>query len=233
VGKLIFFLFIFCFFVGAQSQSFTVLERSFFGEKRADSAIAVAAHWTKLYGSTVAVVLSPLTNPDPNEIERAISGHIAYSGAGDIKSVILHSMTHAVKPKNPTILKKSFLLGQDTVIGFHGLNLLIKTRFGEKTYFTKIEEGVAERAAIFAGLGYSSYSLNYVNLATLTKNHFTKGHQPEPVEFVKKNDVYAFVAEFLGKKKEDVKSSDVVTVASVYQQIWDMASLIPERQIYK
>ncbi len=195
-------------------------------------AQGAAAHWRGLYGCKKRIKLIPLDTDSAHVIEEAGPGWIAYGGGYDIKSVVLHSMTHACKPDKPTLIKRRFLLGQDTVVGFHGLNLLIRTKDGEDTYFTKMEEGVAERAAIFAGMGYTSYNFHYVNLATITKNRFPKDYQPDPVKFVKNNDVYGFVAEFLNKPRAVIRPRDVVEVVNVYQWAWSKTQLIPERYHY-
>ncbi len=126
-------------------------------------------------------------------LEEADAGYIKLGNAGDPYRIILHSMTHAVKPDAPALLSEPLPFSHGLIRGFHGAFVLVRLHDGEDTKFTKLEEGLAERNAAGAVRGYKVNDARYFAVGQLARQQFPYDQFKRVHEWVKKNDVPSLV----------------------------------------
>jgi hypothetical protein len=135
---------------------------------------------------------------------------------GDVRNLVLHEMTHVMKPNTPFMLRHPLRFSQGEIIGYHGLSLLVRLNTGEETRFQLFEEGVAEQAAsVFRG--YAVPNMHYFRIGVMTKRLFPNG----ALDFVKNNDVHGFVAGVMGIKPADVGAEAVEDAMKLYQTVYN------------
>ncbi|MCC7432532.1 hypothetical protein IT412_03335 [Candidatus Peregrinibacteria bacterium] len=196
------------------------------------NAIKAAMDWDKKFHCGRKVSISHSAEKDqkvlPNGLIETIE-EAAYPGKiilrtkdqnYDSYNVVLHAMTHACVPEQTTFLPTPIPFSDGHIIGYSGLQLVVKLRNNDITNFTKIEEGMAERNAATVSKSYKVSSATYFAVGNITLDHFPKSDQTAH-EFGKKNALPAFIRKFLGyDDARDLTSRDFEKVMTVYNQAW-------------
>lgn len=156
-------------------------------------------------------------------LETATPGEILIGDEGDMRNIVLHAMTHACKADKPTRLAAPIPFVDGKIIGYHGANIVVKIGSGEPTKFTKIEEGMAERAAsVFPN--YTVTDPRYHAVGQLALTQFPLDRYPTLHNRVKKNDVPALARVRFGLSADTaVSASHLEAMMSEYQSAWDLA----------
>lgn len=176
----------------------TVEEGDVLGEERVKAAVQAAKDWDAKYKRGGPITIRPLDAKEREVLpsgevitilEQAESGDIRLSQEGDPRNNILHAMTHASKPAQPTFLSSPIPYADGVVRGFHGLFILVNLdKDGKDTNFKILEEGMAERNAA-AFQGYTVTDGRYFNIGTLTRELFPFDKYSQAHEWGKHNDV--------------------------------------------
>lgn len=135
----------------------------------------------------------------------------------DLRSQILHHLTHAIVPKeeNKLSLPVSWGLSDNTQVqSIHGFSLGLKTPQQTQEPFDLIEDGVAEILAIQVDKNYRSSSLGFVGVAILT-NEVMRRFQLDSnmlLKMIKTNDLMEFVRILSNKKNFEVQDLEQVMI---------------------
>lgn len=183
------------------------------GAQRIQEAVRGALRWTSRFGLVPPLTIRPLDRTvipylyaDDPEIEQAGNGEILLDtnqldkGKVSTYNVVLHAMTHASRPPDPTFLLEPlpFTYGADAahVIGYIGLCPIIRIKGEDKQRYIPIfEEGMAERNACF----FPEYktSRSYYIWGVITRVHFPFDKYPNAHQLVSQNEVPSFVRTLL------------------------------------
>lgn len=212
------------------STWFRVEDRQLIGEGRINAAIKASDDWNALYqcGRDVTLkyiqaVESTKNGSVTSSEEKAEPGLIYITPRGDARKIILHAMTHACKPDQPTLLPEPFkiLNGSSEIYGYHGLALLIRDVQKGQTMFTLFEEGIAERNAIYFP-NYTYAGRNYGNIGRFTLARFPREQYPLAHDWVKNNNVPAFVNNLLSLPADHrLTNSDLEEAMFIYAETWN------------
>ncbi len=187
------------------------------GALRVQEAIRGALRWTSRYGGLGhPLVIRPLDRTQTPDLYADVLGPVEEAGSGEILldpnqldkgnvytyNVVLHAMTHASRPPNPTLLLEplpfTYGYGSDTghIVGYVGLCPVIKFKGGDREkYIHQFEEGMAERNASF----FSEYRTggSYNIWGVITRVYFPFDKFPNAHQLVSQNDVPLFVRTLL------------------------------------
>jgi len=196
------------------------------GAERVSAAISAAIEWNGAYDCGRSIVIRPYTEGEVElfadgsrevTLEVAGPGYIELGAEGDVRNIVLHSMTHACVPDKPNMFSEPFAFSEGWILGYHGLSILVQLHDGTETAFRKIEEGVCERNASFLG-SYSVTSEAYFRVGTLTKEYFPKGSNAD--QYAKMNDVHGFTATFFGVDRNAITLDHVVQLMAIYNSAY-------------
>lgn len=213
-----------------QQNWLTVESLEIIGKERAKRAIDAARQWDSRYKAGRKVTIVPLDIQEEERLpdgriviteETAEPGIIKLGREGDPYNIVLHAMTHATKPDNPTLLSNPLPFSDGIIRGYHGLDILVALRDGKETKFTKIEEGVAERNAS-AFPGYTVGDARYFAVGNLARSQFPFEKYSYAHEWAKSNDVPALVRARLNLPfGSNITSSHIEAVMTEYTRAWN------------
>lgn len=200
------------------------------GQERAKRAVDAARRWNARYKAGRRIMITSLDISEEERLpdgrisvtlETAEPGIIKLGREGDPDMIVLHAMTHATKPDNPTVLDTPIPFSDGVVSGYHGLDILVALNNGEETKFTKIEEGMAERNAS-AFSGYTVEDARYFAVGKLARDHFPFERYTYAHEWAKSNDIPALVRARLNLPfGANLTSTHIETVMTEYMQAWN------------
>lgn len=211
---------------------FKVEDEQLIGKERVNIAVKAAQDWDSNYQCERDVTLKYIQSVESvagdgsirSFDEKAEPGIIYLTPRGDARKIILHAMTHACKPDQPTLLPEPFVIldGNSEVYGYHGLALLVRDIKRKSTMFTLFEEGMAERNAFYFP-GYTYAGINYGNVGRLTTSKFPKEQYPQAENWVKTNNVPAFVNSLLSlPANHAITAPDLEEAMFRYAQAWNL-----------
>lgn len=208
------------------------------GQEREQEAVEAAHLWHRVYTCNRPIVIAPLLDPQEKEygpgvtaetIERAQPGRIFIGPRGSARNLTLHAMTHACKPDSPTYLQQPLQIGERFIVGYHGLEIVWSERGRGITRFGFIEEGMAERnASVFPGYNldiqipeFRVSTTYYSNVGQLTRNATPHEAHPDADDWVKTNNVPAFVRAYLRiPNNQPVTLEHLLQTVHPYEEAW-------------
>lgn len=188
------------------------------GAQRVQEAIRGALRWTGRYEDLgYPLTICPLDSTDElvltedlgkaTVVEGAKSGLIVLDQTQlqveDTYDTVLHAMTHASQPPNPTYLQEPlpYFAGDNFtgdnytghIVGYQGLRPIIRLRGEDKEWdFGYFEEGMAERNASYFP-EYRWANIKYYAWGELTRANFPFDKFPNAHKLVPQNNVPYFV----------------------------------------
>lgn len=161
-------------------------------------------------------------------VEEQVKGHeISYftqDNPEKTRNITKHALTHACKIDGS---EKKFddpfeLEPGVKVLGVNGFFLEVQLSDGSTSYFTKIEEGVAEALASKMGPGYTVDSESYFNVGSLTIKFMNLANltPKQLAEMQQSSDLKGFIAAVFKKSPDEITSGDYIRMASYYNEAY-------------
>lgn len=202
------------------------------GFDRAQEAVTAAVEWDNRYHCGREITIRELKYPVKQDLgegkiattlEEADAGYIELGPEGDVRNITLHAMTHACKPDKPTLFPNPLPFSGGVIRGYHGFFILVTTKHGTKTKFTKIEEAMSERnASAFPRYGVEDD--RYFALGSLARQHFPFDTFPGIGGGFRTNDVPALIRARFNLPQSAPTFEYLTNLMDEYQQAWDTGS---------
>lgn len=191
-----------------------------FGKDSARQATSAAIEWDNRFKCGRSIVIRTLKNPQSIDLpggdkadqeEESFPGIISIANRVNARDNVLHGMTHACLPDNPTIIDPPMAFSGGIITSYNGLKPQVTLHSGEQHTFPWFEEGMAERNAS-AFRGYSINNPVYEEIGSLTIREFPLSSESHTHEWAKNNDVDSFV-----RTKLKLPAGSPVTGAQIEQ----------------
>lgn len=196
----------------------------------AQLARRAAMNWDEHYKCGRSIKIIPFKGESQKKGKGTITivgeedpGLIRLGEATDVEFEILHAMSHACQPDKPTLLEKPLPYVDGIIRGFHGLNIMVTTKYGEETNFTLFEEGMAERNASYFS-GYTVSDPRYFAIGNLTRTRIPLDKYPNAHKWNQVNNVPLFLQVVLNLPPGMfITAAHIQDAMLVYQNVWNQA----------